>query len=170
MAMPNEWRSDDEYTQELFKHYLEKTPQEQIKFFTKHCEECNENCLISSFHLYSQQPKSLDESPTIEIICHLVWNKYYRVFGDWICNNCFKKWPSSYTWIKLQKFIDKVSGKNLKQGDFCMQSYNTCKNSNNRILKYKPLEEAESDTHHKRDLCKKCLHGEICHRTGNYYG
>ncbi|RIA98302.1 hypothetical protein C1645_812851 [Glomus cerebriforme] len=167
---PNEWQSD-EYTQESLKNYLEKTPKEQNDFFTECCEKCGENCMISSFHLYLQQPKSLEESPAIEIICHLVWNNYYRVFGNWKCNNCFKSWPSSYTWIKLQKFMDKVPGKNLEQGDFYMQSCNRCKNSSmNKILEYEPLQEAESDSPHKQHLCKKCLHGETCHRTGNYFG
>ncbi|RIA89651.1 hypothetical protein C1645_186653 [Glomus cerebriforme] len=58
---PNEWQST-EYTQELLKDYLEKTPQEQDDFFIERCEKCKKKCLISSFRLYLQQPKSLEVS------------------------------------------------------------------------------------------------------------
>ncbi|CAH1758878.1 7360_t:CDS:10 [Entrophospora sp. SA101] len=46
---------------------------------------------------YLESEKVMDveenqESPTVEIICHLAWNKHYRVFGNWKCLNCEKKW------------------------------------------------------------------------------
>ncbi|GBC06577.1 hypothetical protein RclHR1_06930006 [Rhizophagus clarus] len=174
----------------------------------KSCKECGDTFLITSFHLYTFQKKTLIENesegsnnpsldptptvaysslestfppaensvevlsqiPTVEIICHLVWNNHYRVFGEWICINCHKIWLSSYTWIKLRKFIDKIPAENLNRADFYMQSCNECLLPGNRILKYEHLKEDMDSNHHKRNLCKKCLYGEICHKTGNYFG
>lgn len=110
------------------------------------------------------------QTPTVEIVCHLVWNNHYRVFGEWMCrNHCYRTWPSSYTWIKLHKFIDKFSVENLNRNDFYMQSCKNCEQPGNRLLKYEHLKEAEEINHHKRYLCKKCRYGEICHKTGDYY-
>ncbi|POG81681.1 hypothetical protein GLOIN_2v1470518 [Rhizophagus irregularis DAOM 181602=DAOM 197198] len=101
------------------------------------------------------------QTPTVEIVCHLVWNNHYRVFGEWMCrNHCYRTWPSSYTWIKLHKFIDKFSVENLNRNDFYMQSCKKCEQPGNRLLKYEHLKEAEEISHHKRYLCKKCRYGQ----------
>jgi hypothetical protein len=54
----NGWKSE-EYTQELLKEYLKKSPNEQHKFFRKCCKECGEMIQITSFHLYASQKKAL---------------------------------------------------------------------------------------------------------------
>lgn len=130
--------------------------------------------VYSSLGSTSSPAENLTETssqiPTIEIICHLVWNNYYRVFGEWKCKNCHRTWFSSYTWIKLSSFIDEIPAKNLGKTDFYMQSCKKCEQPENRLLKYEHLKEGSSSNHHNRELCKKCMYGEICHKTGNYFG
>ncbi|PKK63657.1 hypothetical protein RhiirC2_132155 [Rhizophagus irregularis] len=91
----------------------------------------------------------------MEIIRHLVWKNKYRVFGNWKCSNCQKRWRSAYTWISLQKFIEKI--KEECGGDGI-------------ILSYEPLVKSEDNIKHRWDLCAKCQNGEICLESGTYYG
>src|SRR5579859_5753740 len=110
----------------------------------------------------------------MEVIRHLVWKNRYRVFGNWKCPNCQKKWRSAYTWISLQKFIEKTPGEHLNLNDYEMQDCKEreCRFDNNKsiILSYEPLVRSEAGTKHKRHLCAKCQDGELCFETGTYYG
>nr|CAG8558630.1 15058_t:CDS:2 [Entrophospora candida] len=169
----NIWQ--EKYTQESLKQFLKMAPAgAQYNFFKKKCNECNVVCDITSFRMYtSQLQKNLDETPIVEVICHLVWKEKHRVFGYWKCLNCRKKWVSAYTWLSLQKFIDKTPGNKLLEGDFCVQECKKCKGNENKnvmIWKYEPLILSETGKPHKRDLCAKCQDGEYCTRTGTYYG
>ncbi|CAH1761009.1 11472_t:CDS:2, partial [Entrophospora sp. SA101] len=146
--------SDDEiYQQSCENIWQEKYTQESLKQFLK--------------------MTSAGETPIVEVICHLVWKEKHRVFGYWKCLNCRKKWVSAYTWLSLQKFIDKTPGNKLLEGDFCVQECKKCKGNENKnvmIWKYEPLILSETGKPHKRDLCAKCQDGEYCTRTGTYYG
>ncbi|CAB4437988.1 unnamed protein product [Rhizophagus irregularis] len=199
----NDWKSEEYTQELLKEYLKKPQSEQQYEFFRKDCKECGKRCQISSFHLYTSQEDESEGSnspslaptpcspleptsppveklveiqpqiPTVEIICHLVWNNHYRVFGKWTCKNyyrCFNDWSSSYTWIKLRKFIDKILAEYLNRTDFYMQSCYCCKQSGNRLLEYEHLEEAAEINHHKRHLCKKCQYGEICHKTGDYLG
>ncbi|CAG8731372.1 18288_t:CDS:2 [Rhizophagus irregularis] len=199
----NDWKSEEYTQELLKEYLKKPQNEQQYEFFRKDCKECGKRCQISSFHLYTSQEDESEGSnspnlaptpcspleptsppveklveiqpqiPTVEIICHLVWNNHYRVFGKWTCKNyyrCFNDWSSSYTWIKLRKFIDEIPAEYLNRTDFYMQSCYDCKQSGNRLLEYEHLEEAAEINHHKRDLCKKCQYGEICHKTGDYLG
>src|SRR6266542_4194854 len=106
----------------------------------------------------------------MEVIRHLVWNDKYRVFGNWKCSHCRKKWRSAYTWISLKRFIMKSPGKHCLKGDYIMQK---CKNrecgKDGIILSYEPLVKSEGETGHKRHLCAKCLNREVCFESGTYF-
>ncbi|RIB03801.1 hypothetical protein C2G38_2048972 [Gigaspora rosea] len=122
--------------------------------------------------MYSEsQSINLDEIPINEVICHLQWNKYYRVFGRWKCSNCGKPWHSAYTWISLQKFI--VLDQKLNFDEYCMQKCKKCEekecDDKGIILFYKSLDKGDSSVH-KRRLCAKCLSGEECIQSGDYLG
>jgi hypothetical protein len=103
-----------------------------------------------------------------------------------------------FTYISLQKFIEgtgkeeiynlylekllcdlnykdeKINSTNwrlingLKENDFWAEECNSCENSC-KILAYKALTQGRSQPH-RRDLCKKCKHYEICTQTGTYFG
>jgi len=152
-----EWQ--EEYTQEKLKEYQ---PVEEDEFFRRLCKNCNQKSMVSSFRLYMQQPKDINERPAIEIICRLEWNNHYRVFGNWKCCDCIESWPSAFTWISLRKFIDEVSGKNLNPTDFYMQGCNKCENPENKILEYTPLEQGKKRKPHIRGLCIRCLYYDSC--------
>ncbi|CAB4376234.1 unnamed protein product [Rhizophagus irregularis] len=161
-----EWRK--RYDQELLKKSLEVISERRtgwLEFFQA-CENNHEN-LISSFLLYTSENSN---KPDLEIIRHLVWNHYYRVFGNWKCSRCQKKWRSAYTWISLQKFITKATGKQCLKGDYVMQKCKerTCGNYG-IISSYKPLVRSESGEH-KRHLCEKCKRGYECFESGTYFG
>ncbi|CAG8469101.1 10010_t:CDS:2 [Funneliformis mosseae] len=64
------------YLRESLETYLKLPPILQHKFFIKPCKECKNESLISSFFLYDQLPRNLDNEPTIEIICP---HPYYHV-------------------------------------------------------------------------------------------
>ncbi|CAB4444712.1 unnamed protein product [Rhizophagus irregularis] len=127
--------------------------------------------LISSFLLYNS--KNSNENPDMEIIRHLVWNDKYRVFGNWGCSSCRKRWRSAYTWISLQKYIEKTPGKRLNRfnDDYIIQK---CKKEecgdDGIILSYEHLVLSEDGVEHKRHLCAKCLNNETCLESGTYYG
>ncbi|RIA82426.1 hypothetical protein C1645_788340 [Glomus cerebriforme] len=152
----HEWQN--EYTQEKIKGYQKNDSRQQ-------CEECKEMSTISSFRLYTQQPKDTNETPTIEIICHLEWNNHYRVFGKWNCCGCTESWPSSFTWISLRKFVDKISGESLNQVDYYMQNCKVCQSSENKLLEYTPLKQGESKKPHTRGSCIRCLYYDTCRDT-----
>ncbi|POG66966.1 hypothetical protein GLOIN_2v327476 [Rhizophagus irregularis DAOM 181602=DAOM 197198] len=127
--------------------------------------------LISSFLLYNSE--NSNENPDMEIIRHLVWNDKYRVFGNWGCSSCRKRWRSAYTWISLQKYIEKTPGKRLNRfnDDYIIQK---CKKEecgdDGIILGYEHLVLSEDGVEHKRHLCAKCLNNETCLESGTYYG
>ncbi|CAG8716377.1 hypothetical protein GLOIN_2v327476 [Rhizophagus irregularis DAOM 181602=DAOM 197198] len=168
-----EWRK--QYDQELFKQYLEEIPKRfyWLGLFIRICDEHGDDRgnLISSFLLYN--PKNSNGKPDMEIIRHLVWKNKYRVFGNWKCSNCQKRWRSAYTWISLQKFIEKIPGKRLNRfnDDYIIQK---CKKEecggDGIILSYEPLVKSEDNIKHRCDLCAKCQNGEICLESGTYYG
>ncbi|RGB38149.1 hypothetical protein C1646_692978 [Rhizophagus diaphanus] len=168
-----DWRK--QYDQELFKQYLEEIPKrfDWLGLFIRICDKHRDDSgnLISSFLLYNQ--KNSNEMPDMEIIRHLVWNDKYRVFGNWGCSSCRKRWRSAYTWISLQKFIEKTPGKRLNRynNDYIIQK---CKKEecggDGIILSYEPLVKSEDNIEHKRDLCAKCQNGEFCLESGTYYG
>ncbi|GES74405.1 hypothetical protein GLOIN_2v327476 [Rhizophagus clarus] len=137
-----EWRK--QYDQELFKKYLE----------------------VAS----KRSQENSNGKPDMEIICHLVWKDKYRVFGNWRCSNCQKRWRSAYTWISLQKYIEKTPGNRLN-GDYseqkCMEE--EC-GSNGIIVSYESLVKSEDGTEHKRHLCAKCQSGQYCSESGTYFG
>lgn len=57
--------------------------------FEKPCQSCKKKTNILSFRIYAEIPSEDSKAkPTVEIICHLQWNIYYRVFGKWECRNC----------------------------------------------------------------------------------
>ncbi|CAJ0907104.1 15806_t:CDS:2, partial [Entrophospora sp. SA101] len=115
----HEWKSA-EFTRKKLREYLKKTPEELADFFKQPCKKCGNKSSISSFLLYKQQPKSLNEKPDLEIVCHLVWNNLYRVFGDWECDSIFShRWGSAYTWILLQRFIEEVPGSDFYVVETC---------------------------------------------------
>ncbi|CAJ0848114.1 10379_t:CDS:2, partial [Entrophospora sp. SA101] len=139
----------------------------------KHLKKCNDrqNC--------QHETKSKDDEwkkPDLEIVCHLVWNNFYRVFGDWKCNNCKASWESAYTWISLQKFIEKTRGGDLIKEDFyvvesCKEKLCKRLESTSILKEFKPLTQSKSKKlPHRRDLCQKCLHYENCTQTGVYFG
>ncbi|PKY49240.1 hypothetical protein RhiirA4_527225 [Rhizophagus irregularis] len=111
----------------------------------------------------------LSENPDMEIIRHLVWNDKYRVFGNWGCSSCRKRWRSAYTWISLQKYIEKTPGKRLNRfnDDYIIQK---CKKEecgdDGIILSYEHLVLSEDGVEHKRHLCAKCLNNETCLESG----
>ncbi|CAJ0629127.1 11106_t:CDS:2 [Entrophospora sp. SA101] len=171
----NGWQSA-QYTREELIECLKKTPEEQIDFFKQPCKKCKNESSISSFLLYKHQPESLNKKPDLEIVCHLVWNNFYRVFGDWKCNNCKASWESAYTWISLQKFIEKTRGGDLIKEDFyvvesCKEKLCKRLESTSILKEFKPLTQSKSKKlPHRRDLCQKCLHYENCTQTGVYFG
>ncbi|CAB4399912.1 unnamed protein product [Rhizophagus irregularis] len=159
----NEWLK--KYTLEELEKYRSSE-----KNFRQLCKECNQWSQVSSFHLYTQQPKNKNEIPAIEIICHLGWNNHYRVYGDWNCCGCDVSWPSAFTWISLQKFMDEIPGESLNRGDFYTQKCKKCENPENKILEYAPLKKAEGKKPHTRGVCIKCLYYDSCRQTGTYLG
>ncbi|RGB31640.1 hypothetical protein C1646_670768 [Rhizophagus diaphanus] len=159
----NEWLK--KYTLEELEMY-----QSSEKNFNQLCKGCNQRSQVSSFRLYKQQPKNKNEIPAIEIICHLGWNNHYRVYGDWNCCGCDVSWPSAFTWISLQKFMDEIPGESLNRGDFYMQKCKKCENPENKILEYAPLKKAEGRKPHIRGVCIKCLYYDSCRQTGTYLG
>ncbi|CAJ0844683.1 3136_t:CDS:10 [Entrophospora sp. SA101] len=124
----------------------EKGLVEQREFFRKKCNKCHKRKTITSFCLYTSvmDVEENQESPTVEIICHLAWNKHYRVFGNWKCLNCEKKWKC----------------KRCKEDD----------ENKSTIYKYEPLVLSDGDGPHKSHLCAKCQNKEYCTRTGTYFG
>ncbi|CAJ0629112.1 11098_t:CDS:2 [Entrophospora sp. SA101] len=165
----HEWKSA-EFTRKKLREYLKKTPEELADFFKQPCKKCGNKSSISSFLLYKQQPKSLNEKPDLEIVCHLVWNNLYRVFGDWECDSIFShRWGSAYTWILLQRFIEEVPGSDFYVVETCKVNY--CHGSTGIMKGFKPLTSSGGKTFpHKRDLCQKCLRFENCVQTGTYFG
>jgi len=152
------------------------------------CKKCNKESIISSFFLCKQRPTYAEN--TVEIICHLVWNNHYRMFADWKCqrpeHDVIRRhtWKSSYTWIKLQKYIENASAKDLSRTDFykqkCYDCREICSKCKNKPKKYRGCVKCNYDgviTHygalvlsgggkpHKRWLCAKCQGGAICVRT-----
>ncbi|CAG8449498.1 6129_t:CDS:10 [Ambispora gerdemannii] len=175
---------EEEWQQEYNKIELEKcvkkTTKDMRSFFTKRCENCSANKMISSFRLYIL-PRRIqnvrNEKPDVEIICHLIYEKYYRVFGKWECSHCRRWWRSAYTWISLEKFIDSALGIDLKANDdFYMEKCNRCskmikdEDIKCRITGYEPLVLSENGSQHKRDLCLKCKNNRPCRETGQYFG
>ncbi|CAG8436836.1 16030_t:CDS:10 [Funneliformis caledonium] len=104
------------YLRESLETYLKLPPILQHKFFIKPCKECKNESLISSFILYDQLPRNLNNEPTIEIICphpyyhvettrsrsedvnqiteivnRLLQYDDYIVYGNWSC-----QWPNSH--------------------------------------------------------------------------
>ncbi|GES82171.1 hypothetical protein GLOIN_2v1656208 [Rhizophagus clarus] len=151
-----------EFTREELKKY-------ESTSFNPLCKSCNQKSQVSSFRFYTQPPKDISENPDFEIICHLGWNNHYRVFGDWKCSGCPELWPSAFTWISLQKFVDEIPGERLNQGEFYTQRCKECENLENKILNYNPLEQGKNKPH-KRGLCMKCLYYDTCRQTGSYLG
>ncbi|CAG8533625.1 18505_t:CDS:2 [Rhizophagus irregularis] len=168
-----EWQK--QYDQKLLKQYLEAIPKrfEWLGLFIRICDKHRDDGgnLISSFLLYNSE--NSNENPDMEIIRHLVWNDKYRVFGNWGCSSCRKRWRSAYTWISLQKYIEKTPGKRLNRfnDDYIIQK---CKKEecgdDGIILGYEHLVLSEDGVEHKRHLCAKCLNNETCLESGTYYG
>ncbi|CAG8478679.1 6513_t:CDS:2 [Cetraspora pellucida] len=158
------------YSQESLENFLKMAPGQLYNSFVEFCrsDNCNRKHFITSFRMYSYlQPINLNEIPINEVILHLQWDKYYRVFGEWECTNCKNSWKSAYTWISLQKFIQQDL--DLNSDDYCMQNCKRCKSDKSVIKLYKPLDKGESNKH-KRHLCAKCISGDYCCETGDYLG
>lgn len=157
------------------KEYLNKTPEYLYYEFCDFCDACSvcdRGNLITSFRIYTR-PKYPNEDPTLEVICHLFWNDHYRVFGEFKCQNCWKKWMSAYIWISFKKFIERTPGWQLRDEDFYMQKCKKCKAGKNDsfITQYEPLKISDGSKPHKRELCAKCQNSkEPCRRTGDYMG
>jgi len=188
---PSLCNNEDEWqirlSRESLQRYLTLTPENKYNFFVRSCEECEEENLVSSFFLYKQQQQIyLNKEPNVEIIRHLVWNNHYRVFAGWRCQ-CLQhqhRWNSSYTWLSLQKFIEKSPVRNLNPSDYytqecydCRAICSQCKNKpkeergckkcdyKGAVVKYDKLQLSEGGKPHKRWLCAKCQGGAICVRT-----
>ncbi|CAG8659564.1 2721_t:CDS:2, partial [Ambispora leptoticha] len=177
-----EWQK--EFTTNQLKNSLEKTPEEMTVFFVEFCKKCciytrmyNDNPkIISSFRLYQYllpSTPTTNEKPDLEIIVHLVWNNFYRVFGYWKCSYCGKSWCSAYAWISLEKYIYQTEGTKLEAiRDFYAQKCKRCNKSKieSYITRYEPLEYSPDGSVHKESLCAKCQSGSPCHLTGTYFG
>ncbi|CAG8512587.1 8653_t:CDS:2 [Ambispora leptoticha] len=169
-----EWQKG--YTTNELENFLEKTSEEMTVFFDEPCKKCHDSETISSFRLYLPFTLTTNEKPDLEIIVHLVWKNFYRVFGYWKCSNCDKTWCSAYTWISLEKYIYQIEGKELEANrDFCSQECKRCKRYSESemegyITRYEPLEYSEDGSVHKERLCAKCQSGSHCHLTGDYFG
>ncbi|GBB85085.1 hypothetical protein RclHR1_11660005 [Rhizophagus clarus] len=148
--------------------YLYKTPENLYKDFKKNICDCDMEHIITSFRIY-KRPKSLNENPILEIVYHLMWKNYYRVFGEFKCENCKKKWKSAYIYILLQKFITKTPEQKLCKGDFYVQECKSCMKEG-FISLYEPLKLSEIEKPHKKELCAKCMEGDECKQSGNYFG
>ncbi|CAG8604511.1 7315_t:CDS:2, partial [Diversispora eburnea] len=136
--------------------YQHKTPEVLYNNFKKTCD-CKRENMITSFRVYTR-PRYSGE-PTLEIIFHLFWRDYYRVFGEFKCQNCRKKWKSAYIWILLKQFINKTPGPQLCEGDFYMQKCKRC-NGKSSIVKYESLKISKRSPPHKKELCVKCQAGD----------
>ncbi|RHZ69730.1 hypothetical protein Glove_279g24 [Diversispora epigaea] len=144
------------------------TPEVLYNSFKIPCSVCRKENMITSFRVYTL-PRYSYEEPTLEIIFHLIWKDYYRVFGEFKCQNCRRKWKSAYVWISFQKFIEKTPGPQLSEEDFYMQKCKKCKGKSS-IFEYEPLQLSDGTSPHKYELCVKCQAGDTCRRTGNYLG
>ncbi|CAG8535249.1 11147_t:CDS:2 [Funneliformis caledonium] len=166
---------EEELSLDVLQKCLNKTPEDIYESFKKNCIDytaCRKEHLITSFRKYTRS-RYLDEEPDLEIICHLLWNDYYRVYGEFKCRNCWKKWRSAYIWISFQKFIEKIPGPRLRKNDFYMQNCKKCKageNDESFILLYEPLKTSGGVKPHKVELCAKCQNDEYCRQTGTYLG
>ncbi|RIA92909.1 hypothetical protein C1645_763841 [Glomus cerebriforme] len=165
------------FTRELLEEYL-TNPEKLHNSFKRRCIECNKTNMISSFRLYTpSQENSIVKELTVEIICHLEWNKHYRVFGSWKCSHCRKKWKSAYTWISLQKFIEQIPGMHLNQDNYFMQECKRCEkcdecdNDKNIILSYEPLVQSKDNKEHVMESCAKCKYYNVrCVELDSYFG
>ncbi|CAI2162377.1 6683_t:CDS:2 [Funneliformis geosporum] len=174
---PRKCRNEDgwqfRYSRESLETYRKLPPRLQHAFFTKPCEKCKNNYLISSFFLYDQPPRNSNSEPTIEIICHLEWNNHYRVIAEWECKAYSHKWHSSYTWISLRKFIEQTPAEDLIPDDYIIQKCFKCKNSCNEykcVMIRKKCDNCKNATQRcsvcreRRRVyqgCKKCDHDGI---------
>ncbi|CAJ0835650.1 17559_t:CDS:2 [Entrophospora sp. SA101] len=87
---------------------------------------------------------------------------YYRVFGNWECNDCGNLWPSAYTWISFKKFLEGVDANLLVNSKLRMyQRCSGCLSDHSaRLLNYYQLGERGSGPRgmrgisggHRRDL------------------
>ncbi|CAG8642730.1 1737_t:CDS:2, partial [Acaulospora morrowiae] len=161
------------YNQPSLQKCLKQTQENLYTNFNKVCQDCRKNSFITSFRLHTHSLSVNSRIvPITEIIVHLQWEKYYRVFGEWECPECQREWQSAYTWISLQRFIKKIPGHQLTPENYCMQACknNQCKkDSKSNIIFYKPLDMGEG-SEHKRKLCAKCLSGDFCVESGYYLG
>ncbi|CAI2176471.1 16038_t:CDS:2 [Funneliformis geosporum] len=164
--------SEEKLSLDHLQKCLKNTPKGIYDIFNKNCNACKKEHLITSFRKYIR-PIYLNDGPDLEIICHLLWNDHYRVYGEFKCPNCWKKWRSAYIWISFRKFIEKIPGPRLCKDEYYMQNCKKCKageNDDSFILHYEPLQTSGSVKPHKRELCAKCQNREYCRQTGDYLG
>ncbi len=118
------------------------------------------------------------KSNTRPIFSHLVWGKYYRVFGNWSCENCKNKWSSAWTFVSLEKFKHETKSDDLEPDDlepddlelepddYINQKCKKCNSQETKIIKYDPLKRSEESGFnrkaHEQDLCAKCKTGATC--------
>ncbi|RIA94297.1 hypothetical protein C1645_803613 [Glomus cerebriforme] len=94
---------------------------------------------------------------------------YCRVFGDWQCEMCLRKWTSGYTWVAIKKYEQNLDASHFKnKKDRVYQRCEPCaKKSPNKheakLLDYRPLEKVKrvKGPAHKRKLCGKCKKGDM---------
>ncbi|CAB4436738.1 unnamed protein product [Rhizophagus irregularis] len=73
---------------------------------------------------------------------------YCRVFGQWECEMCGKKWDSGYTWVAIKKYEQNLDH------EAKLVSFKLLEN-NVKLVK---------GPGHIRNLCGKCNKGAICDR------
>ncbi|CAG8692106.1 hypothetical protein RhiirA5_381704 [Rhizophagus irregularis] len=98
---------------------------------------------------------------------------YCRVFGQWECEMCGKKWDSGYTWVAIKKYEQNLDVSHFKnKKDRMYQRCSPCnkKNPNKheaKLVSFKLLEnnvKLVKGPGHIRNLCGKCNKGAICDR------
>ncbi|CAG8840374.1 1071_t:CDS:2, partial [Gigaspora margarita] len=91
IMMKNSWIEECGHLQKFFNIKSPNNLGGLADSFDRSCKLCNNKINILSFCLYLEKPLENSEIKSfIEIICHLQWNRYYRVFGIWECPNCEK--------------------------------------------------------------------------------
>ncbi|CAG8449465.1 6127_t:CDS:2 [Ambispora gerdemannii] len=153
------------YNKKELEEWLRKPSNDDVEdFFTKDCRKCGNEKMLDIFCLHMLRPGARKKTLKIEIIFRLEWNKYYRVFGSWQCQNCNREWASAHTYISLQKFIE---GSKLEEEDYYVQKCKTKKCRNEGIItQYKPLNKSLGGFVEKKPhiakLCAKCMGGNLC--------
>ncbi|RUS29631.1 hypothetical protein BC938DRAFT_480429, partial [Jimgerdemannia flammicorona] len=120
-----------------------------------------------------EQGKNMSEVE-VEVFDHLIFtteegDRFYRLYGRWICTKCKKGWTSAWTYVRLEKYEARISPKKLKkERDYFTQQCKNCPKGNSVgfLKEYKHLKKSNEDKDEKRphlkDLCEKCKQGYYC--------